>query len=875
VTARRDAVAQNSNKLLTRIMHSRRTQSIRIVGWRKYAIRATLVILAPLLVCALLEGTLWLFSYGHPVTFFVQLEDTARLGVNDKFGWRFAPAAIAPKPRALTLLDPKPADTIRIFVLGESAAQGTPDPSYGFSRILQVMLRRAYPAEKFEVCNVAVTAINSHVIREIAQQCADHQPDLFLVYMGNNEFVGPYGPSTAFHGYLPSLSAIRASLWVRSFKTGQFIESMIGDSSSDNRPRNWEGMATFSENEIPPDDPRRGIVHQHFRQNLEDILDAGIEAGAEVIVSTVGSNLKDCPPFRSMNGATLSDEDRTRWVACFQDGKAQQESWQYDQAITSYRKAVEIDDRQAELQFRLASCYLAVEESEKAARHFKLARDYDALQFRTDSMLNETIRAVAAHRNSEEVICLDFERLLEQPAYSPGGIPGDELFWEHVHLRFDGNYLLAKSFFSAIANCLALGPPQSELPSTEQCADDLALTLYDRRRMADSMLQMTSREPFIDQLDHGQRVQANRSLAESLVLDAAAMAGATDTYQAAIDRSPDDWELRFNFANFLLAAGDVDGAAEHMNIVMHSLPGDLGVRSAMAFIRMKAGHVDEAIDVFEELIAESPNDATLHKRLGDAWMFKKRPERAIEHFQAALQLNESLLHARINLGVARLSQGDLTSAQVEFERALETQPDASAHYNMAAIMVRQGKIDHAIEHYQETCRLEPTNVAARNNLAAILLERGNVNDAIQHLRAAIAAQPDYANAHATLGQALVSRSHNAVAIEHLQKAIELGDESPAVLSTLAFLLATNPDEGIRDGQKALQLAEQACRQTNNRAPSALDAMAAAYAEMGDFPKAIAVAEEAHRMALAAGLNRQADLIGRRLQYYRSGQPFRS
>ena len=75
---------------------------------------------------------------------------------------------------------------------------GDPEPAFGFGRILQVLLQAKYPARHFEVVNVAITAINSHVIRQIARDCAPRQGDLWIIYMGNNEVVGPFGAGTVF-----------------------------------------------------------------------------------------------------------------------------------------------------------------------------------------------------------------------------------------------------------------------------------------------------------------------------------------------------------------------------------------------------------------------------------------------------------------------------------------------------------------------------------------------------------------------------------------------------------------------------------------------------------------------------------------------------
>jgi hypothetical protein len=102
----------------------------------------------------------------------------------------------------------KTADTYRIFVLGESAALGIPIPSTSFARILEVMLRDHSPERRFEIINTAMTAINSNVILPTARECAGHRPDLFIVFMGNNEVVGPFGTAGVLGPFASSRSLI-------------------------------------------------------------------------------------------------------------------------------------------------------------------------------------------------------------------------------------------------------------------------------------------------------------------------------------------------------------------------------------------------------------------------------------------------------------------------------------------------------------------------------------------------------------------------------------------------------------------------------------------------------------------------------------------
>ena len=104
---------------------------------------------------------------------------------------------------------------------------GEPDPTFSFSRILDVMLASLYPDRRFEVINTGMATINSHVVRQIASELNRVQPDIVLIYMGNNEVVGPFGAGTVFGAYSPSLALIRLGIQLRSFRIGQLIDATV------------------------------------------------------------------------------------------------------------------------------------------------------------------------------------------------------------------------------------------------------------------------------------------------------------------------------------------------------------------------------------------------------------------------------------------------------------------------------------------------------------------------------------------------------------------------------------------------------------------------------------------------------------------------
>ena len=186
-------------------------------------------------------------------------------------------------------------------MLGESAALGDPEPAYGAGRYLEILLPERFPSEKFEVVNVAMTAINSHAILPIARECARHQGDLWIVYMGNNEMVGPFGAVTVFGAQTPPLALIRLNLALQTTRVGQLLTALGRRLRLFERPRlRGEAWRCSCGINCRPASPDKKTAYHDFQENLRDILRAGLDSGARIVLSTVAVNLKDCPPFASV-----------------------------------------------------------------------------------------------------------------------------------------------------------------------------------------------------------------------------------------------------------------------------------------------------------------------------------------------------------------------------------------------------------------------------------------------------------------------------------------------------------------------------------------------------------------------------------------------
>jgi len=339
-----------------------------------WAFRLTAFIIIPLVLVTTLELGLRAVGYGYKTPAIVKSNIIGRqvCHYNLEFGWRFLPRLLSRDFSSFAFEPEKSPQTYRIFVMGASAAAGIPNPLYNFGRFLEIMLQDRYPQTIFEVVTVATPAINSHAVLPIAKDCARYDPDMFIVYLGNNEVVGPFGAGTIFSPLAPNLSLIRAHLAVKTTKTGQLLEALLNrlnfktELNRDRKTMNLEKM--YLENQVRYDSDGLKQVYSHYEKNLKDIVKAGRKAGAKVIVSNVGCNLKDSPPFASQHRDGLASSEKQAWEEKYQEGIVCETAGQFERAIEHYLAAAQIDGSFADLQFRLGRCYWQLGEFQKAKK---------------------------------------------------------------------------------------------------------------------------------------------------------------------------------------------------------------------------------------------------------------------------------------------------------------------------------------------------------------------------------------------------------------------------------------------------------------------------------------------------------------------------
>jgi protein O-mannosyl-transferase len=363
-----------------------------------------------------------------------------------------------------------------------------------------------------------------------------------------------------------------------------------------------------------------------------------------------------------------------------------------------------------------------------------------------------------------------------------------------------------------------------------------------------------------------------------------------------------------NLGVFLIKANDQERAEPHFAEAVRIKKNYPEALVNLGLCREKSGMTNEAIDFFERAVRVQPtapayyNLANLLSKQGELDKAEKNYRAALElkpefvealynygallakqgkiedaakNYCAALKLKPEFVDAHLSFGALLAGQQKWNEAIAEFNAALQSEPsNANIHFNLGAAYIAKGKPDAAAKHYAEACRLRPDDAEACENLGLLLLSQGKPNDAISYFQESTRLQPS-AKAHYELALALDASGQGNKAIAEYREAVRLGPTSPLFMNDLAWALATNPDEKMRDTKEAVRLAEDACRLSGGREPRFFGTLDAAYAGAGRFDEAITTATKTRELALAAGQQQIAEKAEERLALYRAGKPYHS
>lgn len=378
---------------------------------------------------------------------------------------------------------PKPKNTIRIFLLGESAAKGYPQPkNLSMSSFLQAMLSDLFPGKKIEVINLGTTAVASFPITFIAKEALKYNPDFIISYTGNNEFFGSYGTASINSSGALSPAFLNVIRWFNGLATIQayyhYTESKPGKDIT-----LMEQM--IGETVIPSDSDLRESAAANLKYNLGEIAESCNEAGVPLILCTTASNESSLYPLGSEDMNSLGEKKKIEFENLLTQGVKNLDSNSLH-AVTLLRRATEIFPEHAGATFLLGRAYLGTGDIKTAKKYFLKARDLDKMPWRPITLTEQAIRGVALnHKLPLCDIAEEFRRL------STDGATGWDFMDDHVHLSLRGQAEAARLMTNIILKNLEkqglTAHSIDSLKTWEEYAKNLGSNEYDQYRVAHTM----------------------------------------------------------------------------------------------------------------------------------------------------------------------------------------------------------------------------------------------------------------------------------------------------------------------------------------------------------------------------------------------------
>jgi len=678
--------------------------------------RILLVLVIPLVLFALLEAGLRWCKVGIDPHFVIPdvVQNQAILRENPDIGTLWFKPGLTRSPVPFSVPDRR-AD-VRIALVGESAAMGDPVPAFGVSVQLEAILKLLYPGKTIEVINAAMTAIDSSVIVGITRDLGRLNPDAVIVYMGNNEIVGPFGPEPEQKSYATLDAAYaKISLWVRSLRLGQFLRKLrFGNLPATGL--SWEGLSLFADREISPNSTLLPIIHRRYTDNLNEIVDIIRSYNAVPMVGTMATRI-NWPPFSS-----ASNDDVIAAETLEADG-------QWSGAYYLYQQLLDRDPWSAEWNYRIARTSLAMGNIDGAVNQFVRSRDLDMLRFRVDSKMNQAVSQVA-----DRAIVIDLEKQFNQYWAEPG-----RFFWDHVHLTPDGNYIVAAAFARELVPLLAGKglTAAREMPGMEEISRQIVYTDWDRLNTLSAMHQRFLRPP-IDAVSHHERLIGELTAQIAALrkkINREAVEESRDRLRAAAQENPREFHLLARLGRIYEELGQHTDAFEIYETMVRIWPHVRSVHREYGRSLVRAGKLDEGLIELRQ--GEIPG--TLLPRLvalieaSTVLAESGETAKAIELLNQAVDLAPEYSKSWYNRAIIYSRTGQLDLAERDFLKAVALEPGLPEAYNNLGVMaLKQEKLEIAEGYFNQALSYQRYHVSSLRNIALAAMMKGNWESSLKY-----------------------------------------------------------------------------------------------------------------------------------------------
>jgi len=369
--------------------------------------------------------------------------------------------------------------------------------------------------------------------------------------------------------------------------------------------------------------------------------------------------------------------------------------------------------------------------------------------------------------------------------------------------------------------------------------------------------------------DKLQRAQATQVLAE-LAQDAREKAA---FYDAAVELAPRDADIRRARGLFRLVADQFDAAREDLTVAAEENPRDAAIQEALGLACMMGDRMPEARAAFGRAIELAPEAVGPLLQRARILAIEGDREQSLEDIDRAIDLEPGnpaalLLRARINQ-----QAGDSDAALADVESILADRPDTAGALELRGLIAAERE-DYAaaIRDFRRLAARDPDDPAVLGQLGMLYLAAKQPRESIRRFTRALELDPENFPCRRGRSDAAIAIGDHPAALADLDKAVTIKPDDSGVLNNLAWLLATSPDDEIRDGKRAIELATKACEETDWEEAHIISTLAAAYAEAGDFENA----RRYSKQAVEKGSDKEevTDQLAAELASYEAGKPWR-
>ena len=376
-----------------------------------------------------------------------------------------------------------------------------------------------------------------------------------------------------------------------------------------------------------------------------------------------------------------------------------------------------------------------------------------------------------------------------------------------------------------------------------------------------------------------------QQLAKALVLRAAM----TDDnerrladFDAAIKADPENNEAWQGRALVYLEMGESEKAIADLTRLVEKNADNAALVGALAEALTNAKKYDEALKYCEKVIELAPKSTLGYNLRARIQIMKDDLKAAMKDLDEALKIDDSDLAALLMRSRLHAAEGNDDQAKADVEKALRLRPDLpQAILLRSMIAAQKQRFAEAIADIQVLLQTDPTNAEYRLQLATYYVADKRPRRAIELLTSIIDSLGENlseddkevkADSLRARGDALLSVGKHAEAITDYDLALKLDPEDTGVLNNLAWVLATSPDEGVRNADRSIELGTKACELTKYERPHILSTLASGYAEKGDWETAIKWSTKA--VELGAKEEDVSEQLQKELESYKEKKPWR-